>query len=37
MINYTNPVEVEPTLPIDSIKDDGGREYLSQKLNELVI
>jgi hypothetical protein len=37
MINYTNPVEVEPTLPIDGTRDDGGREYLSNKLNELVI
>jgi hypothetical protein len=28
---------MEPTLQIDDTRDDGGREYLSAKLNQLVI
>jgi hypothetical protein len=36
MVKYTNPEEMEPTLQIDSTRDDGGREYLSEKLNKLV-
>lgn len=36
MLKFTNPIEVEPTLGIESKFDDGGRAYLSERLNRLI-
>lgn len=37
MLKYTNPQEVSSTLEIESVPDDGGRAYLSEKIKEIVV
>lgn len=36
MVKYTNPTEVAASLP-DSTPDDGGRAYLEEHLQNLVL